>query len=45
MATSRVPNRYVRRADLIALLDGLFMQQYNITVDYSVHVKDYADLS
>lgn len=32
MATSRVPNRYVARADLIALLDRLFTEEYTVAV-------------
>ncbi|KAL1983891.1 hypothetical protein VTN96DRAFT_9815 [Rasamsonia emersonii] len=31
MATCRVPNRYVARSDLIALLDRLFPGQYIVT--------------
>jgi hypothetical protein len=33
MATSRVPNRYIKRADLVALLDRLSLGCYCIKVE------------
>ena len=41
MATSRVPNRYVRRADLIDLLDRLFVQPYYVSVRASLQCLPY----
>lgn len=39
MATSRVPNRYVKRLDLIKLLDGLWPGEYTIEVRDAVADK------
>lgn len=42
MATSRIPNRYISRADLIAFLDLNFSQhyeQYTVSVGYSLEIE------